>query len=189
MMELYEAGVITNKRKTLLRDKFVCAFALGSNELYNWIDGNEMVCILKGSWVNSPSVIRQNCKMVSLNGCLMIDLLGQVNAEGFGTKQYSGTGGLTETAEGAREGVDGLGKSVIGLRSLTKEGDSRVCCLLPPGSPVTLHRALTDYVVTEYGVACLRGRTIGERARSLISIAHPDFREQLAEEAVKAGYS
>ena len=188
MMELAEIGVITNKRKTLLPDKFVCAFVLGSERLYDWVDRNESVQVLRGSWVNSPSVIRQNCRMVSLNSCLMIDLTGQVNAEGFGPVQYSGTGGLLETATGAREGLDGLGKSIIGLRATTKDGVSRIVTLLPAGSPVTLPRATTDYVVTEYGIAWLRGKTIGERAQSLIAIAHPDFRSQLEEEAAKVGY-
>ena len=188
MMELYEAGVITNRKKTLLRDKFVCAFALGSGRLYDWLEDNKSVRILRGDWVNSPSVIRQNCKMVSLNACLMIDLTGQVNAEGFGPVHYSGVGGLMETATGAREGFDGLGKSIIGMRSMSKDGASRIVSMLPTGSPVTLHKAITDYVVTEHGVAWLRGRTIRERAQSLIEIAHPDCRERLREEAARVGY-
>jgi acyl-CoA hydrolase len=188
MLELFEDGVITNKQKTLLPDKFVCAFVLGSQRLYDWVNENAAVQILRGAWVNSPSVIRQNRQMVSLNACLMIDLTGQVNAEGFGAVHYSGVGGLMETATGAREGLDGLGKSIIGLRSTTREGISRIVSVMPAGSPVTLHKATTDYVVTEYGVAWLRAKTIEERARSLIGIAHPDVREQLKEEAVRVGY-
>jgi acyl-CoA hydrolase len=188
MMELAEIGVVNNTKKTLLPGRSVCAFALGSERLYDWVRENASVEIRRGAWVNSPSVIRQNCKMVSLNGCLMIDLTGQVNAEGFGSIHYSGVGGLMETATGAREGLDGLGKSIIGLRSTARQGASRIVTLLPAGSPVTLHKATTDYVVTEYGVAWLRGKTIEERARSLIAIAHPDCREQLKEEAARVGY-
>jgi len=189
MMELYEAGVITNKRKALLKDKFVCTFAMGSRKLYDWLDDNPAVEFRRGSWVNDPAVIRQNSRMVSINTCLTVDLTGQVASESIGTAQYSGTGGQTDTAVGAKEAYDGLGKSIIACRSTAKKGS--VSCIVPTlaeGTAVTLHRANTDIVVTEFGIARLRGRTVRERANALINVAHPDFRADLRKRAEKLGY-
>lgn len=189
MMELYEAGVITNKKKSLYRGKFVATFAMGSEKLYKWLNNNVAVEFQRGKWVNDPAVIRQNSRMVSINTCLMVDYSGQVASEGIGTKQYSGTGGQSDTAMGARDSLDGLGKSIIACRSTAKDGEiSTIVPTLPNGTPVTLHRSTTDYVVTEYGVAHLRGRTLKERTVALIAIAHPKFREELTEEAKKLGY-
>jgi acyl-CoA hydrolase len=189
MMELYEAGVVTNKRKALLKDKFVCTFAMGSRKLYDWLDNNPAVEFRRGSWVNDPAVIRQNSRMVSINTCLTVDLTGQVASESIGPVQYSGTGGQTDTAVGAKEAYDGLGKSIIACRSTARKGT--VSCIVPmlaPGTAVTLHRANTDNIVTEFGIARLRGRTVRERATALISVAHPDFREDLKKQAEKLGY-
>ncbi|OGR45509.1 MAG: acetyl-CoA hydrolase [Elusimicrobia bacterium GWA2_61_42] len=189
MMELYEAGVITNKRKSLIKDKFVCTFAMGSRKLYDWLDDNPAVEFRRGSWVTDPSVIRQNSRMVSINTCLTVDLTGQVASESVGPVQYSGTGGQTDTAVGAKEAYDGLGKSIIACRSTAKRGT--VSCIVPTlaaGTAVTLHRANTDHVVTEFGIARLRGRTVRERAGALIAVAHPDFRAELESQAVKLGY-
>lgn len=189
MVDLYERGVITNKRKTLLKDKFVCAFAMGSRRLYDWLDGNVAVEFRRGAWVNDPCVIRRNARMTSINTAMMVDLTGQVASEGVGTRQYSGTGGQTDTAVGAKEGFDGLGKSVIACRSTAKGGSvSTIVPVLPPGTPVTLHRSNSDHIVTEHGIARLRGRTVRERARELIAVAHPRFREDLESEARELGY-
>jgi acyl-CoA hydrolase len=189
MVDLYEQGVITNKKKTLFKDKFVCTFAFGSQKLYDWLDDNMAVEFQRGSWVNDPAVVRQNSRMVSLNTCLMVDFTGQVASESIGTTQYSGTGGQTDTAVGAKEAYDGLGKSIIACHSTAKNGTvSTITPTLPEGTAVTLHRSNVDHIVTEYGIAHMRGRTIRERTHNLIAVAHPDFREQLTEQAKQLGY-
>jgi acyl-CoA hydrolase len=189
MMELYEAGIITNKRKALLKDKFVCTFAMGSRKLYDWLHENPAVEFRRGSWVNDPEVIRRNSRMVSINTCLTVDLTGQVASESIGPAQYSGTGGQTDTAVGAKEAYDGLGKSIIACRSTAKKGTvSAIVPVLAAGTAVTLHRANTDNIVTEFGIARLRGRTVRERANALIGVAHPDFRADLRKQAEQLGY-
>ncbi len=189
MMDLYQQGVITNKQKSFMKDKFVTTFAMGSPKLYDWLDNNMAVEFRRGKWVNDPAVIRQNSKMVSINTCLMVDLQGQVASEAVGVEQYSGTGGQTDTAVGAKEAYDGLGKSIIACKSTAKKGQlTTIVPVLPEGTAVTLHRSNADNIVTEHGVAPLRGRTLQERAENLISIAHPDFRSELTLQARKLGY-
>ena len=189
MMELYEMGVVTNSCKGLLKGKFVCCFAMGSRKLYDWLDDNVAVQFERGRWVNDPAVIRQNTRMVSVNTCLMVDLTGQVASESIGTTQYSGTGGQSDTAIGSVEGLDGAGKSIIACYSTAKGGKvSTIVPTLPEGTAVTLHRSNVDIVVTEHGIARLRGRTVRERVRELISVAHPDFRSDLAARAKALGY-
>jgi acyl-CoA hydrolase len=189
MMTLYDMGVITNKKKAFHKGKFIAAFVFGSKALYEWCDNNVAISFLRGPWVNSPAVVSRNSKMVSINTCMMVDFTGQIHSEGLGFQQYSGTGGQFDTAMGAREGIDGLGKSIIACHSTAKKGTiSTIVPFAPPGTSVTLVRNITDYVVTEYGAAWLRDKTVKERTKSLISIAHPDFREQLKEEARKMGY-
>lgn len=189
MMELYELGVITNKEKLLYKDKFICTFAMGSKKLYDWLDNNMAVEFRRGSWVNDPAIIRRNSKMTSINTCLSIDFTGQVCSESIGINQFSGTGGQTDTAVGAKEGYDGKGKSIIACRSTAKkETISTIVPTLAPGSAVTLHRSNTDYVVTEWGIAQLRGRTVEERTKALIAIAHPKFREELTQQAIEFGF-
>ena len=189
MVDLYESGVITNRRKTLFKDKFVCTFAMGSEKLYEWLNDNMAVEFQRGKWVNDPCVIRQNAKMVSINTCLMVDLTGQVASESIGPRQYSGTGGQTDTAVGAVEGYDGKGKSIIACRATARGGTvSTIVSTLPEGTAVTLHRSHTDHIVTENGIARLRGRTVRERAHELIAVADPKFRAELTAEAQKLGY-
>jgi acyl-CoA hydrolase len=189
LMELYEMGVVTNARKALMKGKFICTFAMGSRALYDWLDDNVTVQFERGRWVNDPAVVRQNSRMVSVNTCLMIDLTGQVASESIGTNQHSGTGGQADTAIGSVEGFDGLGKSIIACYSTAKGGTvSTIVPTLPEGTAVTLHRSNVDHVVTEHGIARLRGRTVRERARELIAIAHPSFKEDLEAKAKKLGY-
>ncbi|NJO89608.1 MAG: acetyl-CoA hydrolase/transferase family protein [Chloroflexia bacterium] len=189
MMELYEMGVITNKEKALHKDKFVCTFAMGSEKLYKWLDNNQAVEFLRGKYVNDPCVVKQNSKMVSINTCIMVDFTGQVASESIGIQQYSGTGGQTDTALGAIEGTDGKGKSIIACRATAKGGTiSTIVPTFPAGTAVTLHRSNTDYVVTEFGSVRLTGLTVKERTHALISIAHPDFREELTSRARQLGY-
>ena len=189
MMELYERGVITNKKKSVHKNKFICTFAMGSLKLYNWLDNNPDVEFLRGKYVNDPCAMKHNSRMVSINTCIMIDFSGQVSSESIGIEQYSGTGGQTDTASAAIEGTDGLGKSIIACRSTAQRGKiSTIVPVLPIGSAVTLHRSHTDYVVTEWGSVRLTGRTVRERTHLLISIAHPNFRKELQEKAEEMGY-
>ncbi|MFA6028883.1 MAG: acetyl-CoA hydrolase/transferase C-terminal domain-containing protein [Elusimicrobiota bacterium] len=189
MMELYDLGVVTNKRKALAKDKFITTFAMGSRKLYDWLDDNMAVEFRRGAWVNDPAVLRQNSRMVSINTCLMVDFTGQVASESIGTRQYSGTGGQTDTAVGAKEAYDGLGKSVIACYATAKGGKvSTIVPTLPEGTAVSLHRANCDHIVTEHGIAYMRGRTVRERTQNLIAVAHPDFRSELTAQARKLGY-
>jgi acyl-CoA hydrolase len=189
MMELYEMGVITNGAKTLKKGKFVATFAMGSRRLYDWLDDNVAVEFQRGRWVNDPSVVAQNSQMVSINTCLMVDLTGQVASESIGSAQYSGTGGQSDTAQGAVAGVDGKGKSIIACYSTAKGGTvSTIVPTLPEGSAVTLHRSFVDHIVTEHGIARLRGKTIRERVMELTAIAQPEFRDGLLAKARELGY-
>jgi acyl-CoA hydrolase len=189
MMELYDLGVITNKKKSLYKDKFICTFSMGSRKLYDWLDDNLAVEFKRGKWVNDPAIVRQNSKMISVNTCLMVDFTGQVASESIGTKQYSGTGGQTDTAVGAKEAYDGLGKSIIACYSTARDGAiSTIVPTLPQGTAVTLHRSNTDHIVTEHGIAYMRGRTVKERTKNLIAVAEPKFRDELTSQAKKLGY-
>jgi acyl-CoA hydrolase len=189
IMELYEMGVITNDRKSLKKGKFVTTFAMGSRKLYDWLDDNVAVEFQRGNWVNNPSIVAQNSRMVSINTCLSVDFSGQVASESIGPNQYSGTGGQSDTAQGAVAGTDGKGKSIIACYSSAKGGTlSTIVPTLAEGSAVTLHRSYVDHIVTEYGVARLRGRTLRERTKELIAVAHPDFRAELEAKARKMGY-
>ena len=190
MVDLYEAGVITGKYKTLMPGKMVATFALGTKKLYDFIDDNPAVNIMRGSWVNDPHVIGQNHKMVSINTSMEIDLTGQCCSESIGHVQFSGTGGQADTAIGAQ--ISPGGKSIIALYSTTdvrvpgqeeRKTISKIVTRLAHGAAVTLSRNDVDYVVTEYGVASLRGTSIRDRVEALIAIAHPDFREDLRKEA------
>jgi acyl-CoA hydrolase len=189
MMELYEEGVITNARKALKPGKFITTFAMGSRKFYDWLDDNLAVEFQRGSWVNNPAVVAQNSRMVSVNTCISVDFTGQVASESIGVQQYSGTGGQSDTAQGAVAGFDGLGKSIIACYSTAKGGSvSTIVPTLLEGSAVTLHRSHVDHVVTEHGVAQLRGRTVRERTRALIAVADPKFRDELASKAKGLGY-
>ncbi len=190
MVDLYLDGTITNAAKSYFKDKFICTFALGSQKLYDFIHDNMAVEIHRGAWVNDPKWVAKNNKMVSINTCLMVDLTGQVASESLGPVQFSGTGGQFDTAMGAKEATrGGKGKSIIACASTAKKGTiSSIVPMLPEGSAVTLHRANTDLVVTENGVAYLRGRDVRRRALNLIEIAHPDHKEELRKQAKKLKY-
>ncbi len=191
LIDLYRAGVVTNAAKTLHKDKMVTAFSFGSRSAYDFLDNNPNVLHLEVGYTNDPSVIRQNRKMVSVNTTLQVDLSGQCASESIGTLQLSGTGGQTETASGARQSEGG--KSIIALHSTAnvknaaggRERVSTIVPVQPAGMAISLMRADVDFVVTEYGVASLRGASIRERAEELINIAHPDYRDQLIYEAKK----
>ena len=198
MVDLFEAGVISraprSMDKGLLRGKMVAAFALGTRKLYDFLDRNAGLALMRGSWVNDPWVIAHNRKQVSINTTLEVDLTGQVCSESIGHRQYSGTGGQSDTAIGAQ--MSEGGKSFIALYSTadvkqadgTRKTVSKISAMPTPGAAVTLHRSNVDFIVTEYGAVRLRGAPVNERARRLISIAHPDFRAGLQEEAERLGF-
>lgn len=194
MVELVKLGVITGKRKTLHKGKIVCTFALGNNELYDFLDDNPSVLIMDGNYVNDPYVIAENDNMVSINTTIEIDLTGQCCSESIGPTQFSGTGGQADTAIGAQKAKNG--RSFIALYSTAmvknkatgvKEEISKIVPMLKQGAVVSLSRNDVDFVVTEYGVAALRGTNIKERVERLIAIAHPKFREELRREAHEIG--
>jgi acyl-CoA hydrolase len=190
MMDLIKDGIVTGKKKNYMPGKHVCAFAFGSEELYKFLDNNPDVYFMRGIEANDPHVVGLNDNQISINTTLEVDLTGQVASESIGHVQFSGTGGQSDTAVGAQNAKNG--KSFIALYSTAmvrnkqtgeKEEISKIVTTLKPGAAVTLSRNDVDYVVTEYGCVSLRGTTIEERVRLLISIAHPKFRDQLTEEA------
>ena len=182
--DLVQAGVITGKRKSLHRGIIIGAFSRGSQKLYDFLANNPQVAMHPCRYVNDPYTIAQNYKMCSINTAMGVDLFGQVSSESIGTRHYSGTGGQVDTATGAVHSPGG--KSVIALASTAKGGTlSKISPIHPPGTVTTLSRVDVDYVVTEYGVARLRGTSMRERAKLLIGIAHPDFRDELTHEARK----
>ncbi|BBE31531.1 4-hydroxybutyrate CoA-transferase [Tepiditoga spiralis] len=187
MIELFENGVITNMKKNLWKGKFVCTFALGSKKMYEWLDNNPGIQLMRGNYVNDPYIIAKNDNMISINTAISIDLTGQVCSEGFGTKQFSGTGGQLDTHRGAIKSKNG--KGIIALKSTAKnETISTIVPVLPLGSPVTVPRQDLDYVATEYGVVHLRGKSIKQRVENLISISHPKFKNDLRKKAKEYGY-
>lgn len=192
MVDLVACGAVDNSLKTLHPEKSVAAFALGSQRLYDFIDDNPGVAILRGTYVNDPYVLGQNRKMVSINTSIEVDLTGQCCSESVGVRQISGTGGQADTAIGAQNAEGG--KSFIALYATAEVRDpetgakvekSKIVPMLTPGAIVSLSRNDVDHVVTEYGVASLRGTPIRERVKRLIAIAHPDFREALEREAAE----
>jgi acyl-CoA hydrolase/GNAT superfamily N-acetyltransferase len=184
---LVKKGVITNARKTLHPGKIVASFCLGSRELYEFVDNNPMVALYPVDYTNNYLVIAENDKMVTINSGLEVDLSGQVCSDSLGYEIYSGVGGAIDFLRGAR-GSRG-GKTIMVLPSATMDGSkSRIVPALTEGAGVVTTRAGVQYVVTEYGVAGLQGKSLRERALSLISIAHPDFRSELMEAAHKIHY-
>ena len=172
MVELIECGAVNNSKKQIHRGKTVTTFAFGSQRIYDYIDDNPAVEILPVEYVNDPDVICQNDNMISINAAVEVDLFGQVCAESVGTKHMSGSGGQIDYVRGACQSRGG--KSFIAFTSTAKGGTiSKIKPILTPGAVVTTSKNDVDYIVTEYGVAHLRGRSLGERARQLIAIAHP----------------
>ncbi len=186
-MTLIDEGIITNERKTLHPGKIVASFVLGTRLLFDFIDNNPIIEFHPSHYVNDPFIIAKNDKMVAINSAIEVDLTGQVCADSIGTRFYSGFGGQLDFIRGA--GRSKGGKPIIALPSTAKNGTcSRIAAMLTPGAGVTTSRGDVHYVVTEYGVADLYGRTIRERVRSLIEIAHPDFREELEQRAYDQKY-
>jgi len=182
MVDLYEAGVITGRRKTLWKGKMVGSFALGTQKLYDFVDRNLAVEFQQGKVTNDPHTIGKNYKMVSVNTALQVDLYGQVCSQSLGTRHYSGTGGQLDTHRGAQLSPGGRG--IIALRSTAKGGTvSTIVPMLSEGAGVTVPSQDVDTVVTEFGVAELKGRCVKNRMEALIRVAHPDSRAWIREEA------
>lgn len=182
MVDLYEAGVITGKRKTLFQGKLVGAFALGTKKLYDFIDNNLAVEFQQGKVTNDPFTIGKNYRMVSVNTALQVDLYGQVCSQSLGHRHFSGTGGQLDTHRGAQ--LSDGGRGIIALHSVAKGGTiSTIQPRLAEGAQVTVASQDVDTVVTEYGVAHLKGRSVKDRTEALIRIAHPDYRDWLRDEA------
>jgi len=178
VVDLIEEGVVTCEKKTINRGKIIASFAMGTRRLYDFIDNNPMVEFYESDYVNDPFIISQHDKMVAINQALEIDLTGQVCADSIGYRFYSGLGGQADFVRGAIRSKGG--KAITVFPSTAKEGEySRIKSVLSEGAGVVLTRGDVDYVVTEYGVAPLRGKTIKERALALINIANPRFRNQL----------
>jgi len=186
-LDMYNAGKLTNKKKTLNPGKAAWSFALGSQELYDWVNDNPFLASYPSSYVNEPSIIRQQDNMVAINNAVEVDMFGQISSESSGVNHISGTGGQLDYVTGAA--VAEGGKAFICLTSTyqDKNGEvhSRIVPTLNIGEIVTVPRSQSQFIVTEFGKVNLAGRSTWERAELLISIAHPDFRESLIHEAEK----
>jgi 4-hydroxybutyrate CoA-transferase len=181
VVDLAEAGVITGIEKSIHHEKIISSFVMGSRRTYDFVDSNLSVELRDSSYVNDTAVIRRNRKMTAINSAIEIDLAGQVCADSIGTHQFSGVGGQMDFVRGASlaEG----GRAILALPSQTSKGESRIVSLLKPGASVVTTRSHVHYIITEYGAVDLYGKTLRERARLLISIAHPDHRAELEAQA------
>jgi len=178
VIPLIDAGVITGARKNFKPRKIILGFVLGSKQMFEYVDNNPIFEFHPTAYTNDPMLIARNDKMVAINSALQIDLTGQVCADSIGTRFYSGIGGQVDFLRGSSRSKGG--KPIIALSSTAKNGTvSRIAPMLSPGAGVVTSRGLIRYVVTEYGVAYLHGKSIRERAKALIEIAHPKFREEL----------
>jgi hypothetical protein len=187
IVDLVKAGVINGSRKSLDRGKIVASFCLGTRKLYDFIDNNPMFAFHPTEYVNDPGIIGQQNKMVAINTALEVDLTGQVCADSIGTKFFSGIGGQVDFNRGAARSPGG--KAIIALPSTAHDGTvSRIVGRLSPGAGVVTTRGDVHYVVTEYGVAYLHGKSIQERTLAMISIAHPKFQAQLLRDAIDSKY-
>ncbi len=184
VLPLFEKGVINGSCKQRDVGRACVTFLMGSRKLYDFVNNNPMIQMMPVDVCNNPAIISQNDNVVSINSCVQVDLQGQVCAEAIGLKQISGIGGQMDFVRGAN--LSKGGRSIIALHSTTKdESESKIVTTITTGGPVTTSRCDVNYIVTEYGVAQLRGQTLRERAKRLIAIAHPKFRAELAEEYAK----
>lgn len=184
MVKLIECGAVDNSRKPIHRGRTVATFAFGSQRIYDYIDDNPAIEILPADYVNDPAVIARHPNFRSVNAALEVDFFGQTCAESIGTYQISGTGGQMDYVRGSV--LSPGGKSYIAFSSTAKNGTvSRIVPTLTPGAIVTTGKNDVDNIVTEYGIAQMRGRTLSQRVKALISIAHPDFRDELTYAAKK----
>ncbi|MGB7875548.1 MAG: acetyl-CoA hydrolase/transferase C-terminal domain-containing protein [Anaerolineales bacterium] len=190
VIDLVDAGVLTNAQKTLHPGKIVAGFMLGTKRLYDWADDNPLIELHRTEYVNDPFVIAQNERMVAINSAIEVDLTGQVCADSIGPKLYSGVGGQLDFVYGASRSKGGVPIIALPSTNTMRDGTilSKIAPLLKHGAGVVTTRNHVRYIVTEYGVADLYGKTIRDRATQLIGIAHPDFREDLKKQAQDLHY-
>jgi 4-hydroxybutyrate CoA-transferase len=190
VIDLVNAGVLTNARKSLHPGKIVSGFILGTKRLYEWVDDNPMIELHRSEYVNDPFVIAQNDRMVAVNSAIEVDLTGQVCADSIGPKLYSGVGGQLDFVYGASRSKGGV--PIIALPSMATMRDgtvlSKIVCMLKPGAGVVTSRNHVRFVVTEHGIADLYGKTIRQRAHALIKVADPQFHEELERQAKELHY-
>ncbi len=189
VVDLYEAGVINCSKKGLDPGKMIVTFLMGTKRLYDFAANNPIVELRTVDYVNDPMVVAKCTNMVCINSCLAVDFMGQVVSDSIGIKQFSGVGGQVDFCRGAAMSIDGKAKNIIAMPSVAKKKDgsmiSKIIPYIDHGAAVTTSRHDVHYIVTEYGVALLKGKTLKDRARALINIAHPDFREELKEDFKK----
>lgn len=182
VIDLVEAGVVNNDKKTLHPGKIIASFILGTQRCFDFADDNPIIELHPSKYVNDPFIIAQNIKMIAINSALSVDLTGQANSDSLGTYFYSGIGGQVDFIRGAAHSKGGV--PIIALPSTAKDGKiSRIAATLPEGTGITTSRGDIHWVVTEFGAVNLHGRSVGERAEMLISIAHPDFKAELEDYA------
>ncbi|KAK7019663.1 hypothetical protein SK128_008263 [Halocaridina rubra] len=183
VVDLVEAGCITNTHKSFQPGKIVGSFIVGTRRLFDFVDNNPFVTMCDVAVVNSIPVIASNPKVTAINSCIEVDLTGQVVSDSIGTKMYSGVGGQVDFIRAAAVCRDGLGKPILAMPSTTSRGDSKIVPFLKQGGGVVTTRAHLHYLVTEWGIANLFGKNLRQRAYELIQIAHPDHRESLEKAA------
>ncbi|RYG01382.1 MAG: acetyl-CoA hydrolase/transferase family protein, partial [Chitinophagaceae bacterium] len=180
VIDLIESGVINCKYKGVVKNRALATFLNGSKRLYDFVNNNPFIEMRESSFVNDSSVIRKNPKMVAINSAIEVDLTGQVCADSIGSRMYSGVGGQMDFIRGAS--LSDGGKAIIALPSITKNGESRISAFLKHGAGVVTTRSHVQYVITENGIADLYGKTLEQRAKLLIGIAHPSCQEQIERE-------
>ena len=181
VMPLVENGVINGERKQIDTGKLVTSFMMGSRKFYDFINDNPLVLMKDIGYTNDPFIIARNDNVVAINSALEVDLTGQIAADSIGTSMYSGIGGQLDFVYGASRSKNG--KGIIAISSQTNKGKSKIVPVLTPGAGITTPRHLVHYVITEYGIVDLYGKSLQERAALLIEIAHPDHREELEKAA------
>ena len=183
-MKLVNEGTINCRKKTFHTGKIVITFAMGTKQFYDWLNNNSMIEAYPVNYTNDPFNIAQNDNMVPINSALLVDLLGQVAADTLGPAQYSGVGGQVDFVRGAARSRGG--RSIIALPATAAKGtESRIAATLMQGQAVTTSRNDVDYVVTDYGIAKLKGKTVKQRSEELVNVAHPQFRDKLRNERKK----
>lgn len=181
ILPLIEKGIVNGSKKVVMPGKIVSGFAMGTRKLYDFMDDNPEVLMMDISFVNDTSVIRKNPKAIAINSALEVDLTGQICADSIGTQMYSGVGGQMDFMRGAA--LSNGGKAICALPSITAKGVSKITSTLKQGAGVVTTRAHAQYIVTEYGIAELKGKNLSQRAKALINVAHPSVREELDREA------
>ncbi len=190
VIDLVEAGVLTGARKSLHPGKIICGFLLGTRRLYDWVDNNPLVELRRTEYVNDPFVVAQNERMVAINSAIEVDLTGQVCADSIGTRMHSAVGGQLDFIYGASRSKGGVPIIALPSTSTLRDGSvvSRIVPTLKTGAGVVTSRNHVHYVVTEYGVADLYGKTVRQRTAALINIAHPQFRDEIRQKAKELNY-